>query len=564
MSRKLQKNSTTFFLFCTLLLFLGAEVILNLTPPISRDALIHHLTIPKLWLKHGGFYEIPWADFAYYPMNIDLFFLVCLYFKNDIAPKFIHMAFGTGIGLLVYIYLKKRMGHNWGLLGAVIFITTPIVVWLSTSAYVDLGMTFFTTGSVLAFIKWRDSKYEQFKWLLISSCCMGIAIGSKYNALIAWFIMTLMLMFSYARDNNKQFAALQYGIIFVVVAVMVASPWYLKNYLQTGNPFYPLFNSFFISLQQHPAQEILYRQAIEKTGQVSFFKLREVMYGETFLETLLIPIRMFFQGEDNSYRYFQGILNPILIVFSPFILLEKKYKQDKLLFAFFSVLFVFMGYFLTKKQVRYLLPVLPFLSILSVMGIKGMVDKIEVGNFYLFLPHKKNVKSIARIFIFSAVGILIFFNFLYLKNRMDIIKPFPYLFGQETKKAFLRRHLLHYDAVDFINTELPADSKIFTMFLGRRGYYLDRGFSNEPSFGMNTLRQMIKNASDEEKFKAHLRSMNVTHILMRPDLVSNFMRNNFNIQEIQDFMNMTKKYWKPVYDRNGYVVWEIQLVLRGN
>jgi hypothetical protein len=198
------------------------------------------------------------------------------------------------------------------------------------------------------------------------------------------------------------------------------------------------------------------------------------------------------------------------------------------------------------------------------MGIKGIVDRIEGGNFCLFLPYKKNVKSIARIFIFSTVGILLFFNFIYLKNRMDIIKPFPYLFGQETQKAFLRRHLLHYDAVNFINTELPADSKIFTMFLGRRGYYLDRAYRNEPSFGMNTLRQMIKNASDEEKFKAHIRSMNVTHILMRSDLVSNFMRNNFPIQEIQDFMNMTKKYWKPVYDHNGYVVWETKLVLRGN
>jgi hypothetical protein len=29
------------------------EVILNLTPPVSRDALIHHLAIPKLWLIHG-------------------------------------------------------------------------------------------------------------------------------------------------------------------------------------------------------------------------------------------------------------------------------------------------------------------------------------------------------------------------------------------------------------------------------------------------------------------------------------------------------------------------------
>ncbi|MBU4000909.1 MAG: hypothetical protein KKB94_01180, partial [Proteobacteria bacterium] len=48
-------------LFSALGLLLLMECLLNLTPPISRDGMIHHLAIPKLWLRHGGFYEIPWA-----------------------------------------------------------------------------------------------------------------------------------------------------------------------------------------------------------------------------------------------------------------------------------------------------------------------------------------------------------------------------------------------------------------------------------------------------------------------------------------------------------------------
>jgi len=131
--------------FCT-------EVILNLTPPISRDALIHHLAIPKLWLKHGGYYEIPWADYSYYPMYINLLYLIGLYFKNDIIQKFIHFSFGLGTGWLIYHYLKQKYDLNWALLGVVIFITTPIVVWLSTSAYIDLGMTFFTAQMAFDFL----------------------------------------------------------------------------------------------------------------------------------------------------------------------------------------------------------------------------------------------------------------------------------------------------------------------------------------------------------------------------------------------------------------------------
>ena len=351
MDRKTIENTATLFFCTTIMMFLCTEIILNLTPPISRDALIHHLAVPKLWLKHGGFYEIPWAEYSYYPMNINLTYLVCLYFKNDVVPKFIHLGFGLGTGWLIYLYLKEKFDRNWALLGMIIFITTPIVVWLSTSAYIDLGMTFFTTGSVLAFIKWRDSDYSRFKWILISSICMGIAIGSKYNALIAWFIVNLMLMLSYVRDTNRQADALQYGILFFVITALVASPWYLKNYLQTGNPFYPLFNSIFKLLHHQPVQEVLYGQAIKKAGKTSFFTLRKVMYGESFWETLLIPIRMFFQGKDNSYQYFQGSLNPILILFLPFVWLNKRYAKDKFLFVSFSIIFIIMAFFLTAKQV---------------------------------------------------------------------------------------------------------------------------------------------------------------------------------------------------------------------
>ena len=72
-----------------LLLWAGiASVILGVlilasVPPVSRDALTHHLTIPKMYLAHGGIYEIPSIQFSYFPMNLDLLYLSALYFKQD-------------------------------------------------------------------------------------------------------------------------------------------------------------------------------------------------------------------------------------------------------------------------------------------------------------------------------------------------------------------------------------------------------------------------------------------------------------------------------------------------
>ena len=556
MNRNNLENKTTFILCIPIIILLCMEFILNLTPPISRDALIHHLAVPKLWLKHGGIYEIPWANYAYYPMNIDILYALCLYFKNDIAPKIIHLVFGMGTGLLIYFYLKTKYGRNWGLLGMGIFITTPIVIWLSTTAYVDLGMTFFITSSVMAFIKWRDSEYKNIKWFLLSGLAMGMAVGSKYNALIAAFILDMLLMLSVVQDKHKQTAALWYGILFFVIAAFTASPWYLKNYLQTGNPFYPLFGGFFKSLHHHPALEASGRHAIEKTRQIGFFKMREVMYGESFWETLLIPIRIFFQGKDNSYQYFQGVLNPILIIFSPFILFKRRYRKDQIVFVVFTVFFIAMVFFLTAKQVRYILPVLPFLAIIAVMGIKDLLDMMTERPFFSALRFEEKLKSIGRVFVFASIAILLTFNFIYLKNRTKIINPFPYVLGKETREAFLKHHLLDYDAVEYVNHFLPDDAVVFTMFLGRRGYYLDRTYKNEPSFGMATLKHMINISEDPKKFMGYVRSMGVTHILMRIDLVNKYLKDNFPKDAIRRLTTLEVKYWKKVYENKGYAIWE--------
>ena len=81
-------------------------VILSWVPPVSRDALTHHLAVPKLYLQHGGIYEIPAIVFSYYPMNLDLLYMIPLYWGNDIAPKFIHFLFALLTAGLLYGYLR--------------------------------------------------------------------------------------------------------------------------------------------------------------------------------------------------------------------------------------------------------------------------------------------------------------------------------------------------------------------------------------------------------------------------------------------------------------------------
>ena len=98
------KTYIHFFLIGLLVSLIVSVIILACVPPISRDALVHHLAIPKLYLKHGGIYEIPSLKFSYYPMNLDLLYIIPLYFGNDIIPKFIHFAFALLTAWLIFKY----------------------------------------------------------------------------------------------------------------------------------------------------------------------------------------------------------------------------------------------------------------------------------------------------------------------------------------------------------------------------------------------------------------------------------------------------------------------------
>ncbi|MFX0137249.1 MAG: hypothetical protein ACFFDN_26665, partial [Candidatus Hodarchaeota archaeon] len=115
---------------------------------------------------------------------------------------------------------------------------------------------------------------------------------------------------------------------------------------------------------------------------------------------------------------------------------------------------------------------------------------------------------------------------------------------------------------EFINKSLPDDAVVFTMFLGSRGYYLDRKYKNEPSFGMNTIRKMVISSANEETFDNYIHSMNVTHIFMRNDLYYRFLHDNFSKAEINRLIDLINNRCTKLYDNNGYSVWDIHSQVR--
>ena len=125
-SNHVQSHLKTKLLIGTLLIALVLSlIVLSSVPPVSRDALTHHLIVPKLYIKFNGIEELPYISFSYYPMNLDILYWFALKFWNDIIPKYIHLLFGLLTAWLIFRYIKERLNTLYAFAGALFFYPYP-------------------------------------------------------------------------------------------------------------------------------------------------------------------------------------------------------------------------------------------------------------------------------------------------------------------------------------------------------------------------------------------------------------------------------------------------------
>jgi len=185
----------------TLVILLMASV-----PPVSRDALTHHLALPKLWIERGGIYDTPDILFSYYPQLLDLLYILPIYFNWDIAAKYIHFSFALMTALMIFLFVRRKIGAAWAALSGLMFLTIPVIVKLSVTVYVDLGAIFFSAATLFSIILWLENP-SKLKWLLVAAICSGLALSTKYSVIVPFLVLSLQIplfFLSTVEDKRQQ------------------------------------------------------------------------------------------------------------------------------------------------------------------------------------------------------------------------------------------------------------------------------------------------------------------------------------------------------------------------
>jgi len=448
-----------------------------LAPPIDTDGLADHLYVPKLFLQANRYFSDAEIRYTNYPFTIESLFVIGMAFGSDTFPKLIHLSLGALVFTATYSVSRRYLGSNGGWISTTILLGMPIIPVWSSMAYIDMGWTLYELLAIYAIILW--SECDSHHWLILSGIFTGLAMGSKYLAVAGFIVVGIWIIWHKRSSNLKKI--LVSGMIFGVTAILIASPWYLRNWIWSGNPVYPFFSSA-----------------------TNITLATKNYFG--FWDYLALPWHLYV----NRLLFVGG--NGIIEFLSPFFLLvfifpwTNRSKPVKWL-AILTLIRYILWAIVSHHRIRYMLPVIPMLSILSASVIVSLFD---VNKF----------RRLLRVLIPGLMGGLIVITLFYSMMFFVTYRPLGVVLGLESKDSFLINHLSDYGAIKFAKTELPADSSVY-MLWDSRGYYCDERCVIDYQYDQWV--KLTQASNDITEVITALNALEITHLLLDIDTLVYFI-----------------------------------------
>jgi len=235
-----------------LLPFVGA-----LAPPdtMEWDSLAYHLALPKLWLAASSIHTVPFIHHSYFPSNMDALYVWGMAVGGESGAKAISFAFFPLGAAALFGLARRWYGDQAGIWAALAFAGVPVVLWESGTAYIDVSQGLMAgLGALYGVETLSGGATGRPRWNLIvlSGLMLGLSAGSKYTGLVV-VIALVMVAVSWCgvvtlrrSSVRSDLAELLRSVGAVVcLALVLCSPWYVRNFVQTGNPTFPFLYERF-------------------------------------------------------------------------------------------------------------------------------------------------------------------------------------------------------------------------------------------------------------------------------------------------------------------------------
>jgi hypothetical protein len=433
-----------------------------LAPEIEYDALWYHLWVPKLWMAAGHPVDISTEYVMLYPFTFELVYGAGMAVGGAVAAKLLHWLCLPLTALVVFECTRRFLPGARPWAAAAVLVTTPTVFWESTTSYVDLALGLYLTLGVYSTLRYvgdgrsrRGAAQAASHRLWMAAVSLGLAAAIKHLALIAVAVVGVGLFVDELRRTRNPWRATMPGLAVSAVAFALASPWYARAWIATGNPFFPEVGRLF---GLAPGRW----DALSEQG-LDAFKSR-FGYPRTPLSIAALPWNVTMHGAR-----FGGCLGWAFLATLPAI------AARRISWATWWLLFILASYValwaspVSSFQMRFLVPMAPVAAMLAAAGIGAILD---LG--------RRRMRSIA-----AATGACLLainlppFTVIHEGDRHGWFEwlthvtrgvPLPVVVGHQSADDYLRANIRTYGAWQYLSQAAPPDARVLEVGGGDEFY----------------------------------------------------------------------------------------------
>ena len=455
-----------------------------LTPPWDYDGLMYHLQGPRLYLEAGRILLTPDVWQANGPMLGEMLYGLGLAFGSASFSRLLHLSVALLLAAATAGVAGRHLGGRAGWIAGAILLGIPIYPIWGSLAFADIFLALFEWLAVSCLLRWTFEGNR--RWLYLSGVLMGFALGSKYLALGTAPLLLLWIVVHSRRQGAP--AALANGLAFLVPAVVLSGPWFLKNWAWAGNPIYP----FVFGGPEWDPTRLSHLMAY----------LGSFGTGRSLADYLLLPWNVYAQhvrfGTFMTTIELPSLIFPLAVLF-PFFSPSPSLRPLTWL-----GLGLFVVWAAGSQQIRFLLPIFPVAAVLTASVLIRWWRGLEA---------RVGLRILVPALLIGGIASTLAYQVIFLGNT----RPLAVVIGRESKDSFLQRNVYDYPALRYVQHELPAGSKVRMLWDGQ-GYYCDeRCF---PDADQSRWMQLVEISTDGGAALDRLAAEGFTHVLVDYEGVS--------------------------------------------
>jgi hypothetical protein len=516
--------STHYVVGVAFILFVFINILKALLPPHGpTDVLYYHMTLPKLYLIHGSIQTYPTFFPSFFPSNGELIFSLCLLLGGPVFANLTHFGFALLTVIALYAYAQKYFRKQFALLPGIIYLTSPVINSWGTMAYTGNILGFYLFLLCMIMVEYNSK--TNWKEALVGGLLTGMALGIKYQAIPLIALIYFFFFIFRIKDWRKISSFFGFSLI---IGILLASPWFVRNIIVTKNPFFPVLRDLFPS-------ELIWSKttwgADTKGGNLL------LIAGKKIKENPLSPFSLIFSGAWRNDD-FQRFIGPLFLGFFPFSFFLKRnlVKWPFIILIFFLT---YLSFLFLRGNIRYVIILIILLSFIC-----GAVGQ-EIYHFA-----KKGERVFFTLFLTGVILLYSIQNYhLMLSNKRILTALNPRL-----TPYFLRAFERSYRVAEFANQNLPSGSKV--LFHGFVRYFY---FDFDPINDHIEQRVIIyDDAKNGEDILHILKNHGITHIISQDVIPERARSHTILYDQDYRFREFTRKYLEKIFSANGISIYKIR------